>query len=170
MWLCIIHSRNITVEKRSFDAISSEHGLKDTNDVWGINEHAEWTRKRYFALMERVSRQRRWDLTVARKKRRMQRIDEVNQRRPVQRSINYEEIMLETVLGIRDSTGNRGYFEYDQWMEQRNKNLRERIQKQNRDVIREAGRLRLEERIKELKRNAEKLQRMRTSGRLNSME
>mmetsp|Transcript_25256 Transcript_25256/g.42297 ORF Transcript_25256/g.42297 Transcript_25256/m.42297 type:complete len:218 (+) Transcript_25256:219-872(+) len=147
-----------------------EHGKKDTNDVWGINEHEEWTRKRNHALMERVSRQRRWDLTAALKKRCMERVDEVNQRRPVQVSRNHEEMKLETVRGMRDSTGDRGYFEYNQWMEQRNESLRGRIQKRNNGFVREAVRLRRKERTEELKRKAELLKRMRTFARPNLVE
>mmetsp|Transcript_17111 Transcript_17111/g.23945 ORF Transcript_17111/g.23945 Transcript_17111/m.23945 type:complete len:129 (-) Transcript_17111:427-813(-) len=88
--------KNTPLDERSIGAISSEHGKEDTNDVWGINEHAEWTRKRNHALMDRVSRQRRWDLTVAVQNRCKERIDEVNERRPVQKSRNHEEMKLET--------------------------------------------------------------------------
>mmetsp|Transcript_45716 Transcript_45716/g.73510 ORF Transcript_45716/g.73510 Transcript_45716/m.73510 type:complete len:121 (-) Transcript_45716:254-616(-) len=120
--------------------------------------------------MERVSRQRRWDLTAALKKRCMERVDEVNQRRPVQVSRNHEEMKLETVRGMRDSTGDRGYFEYNQWMEQRNESLRGRIQKRNNGFVREAVRLRRKERTEELKRKAELLKRMRTFARPNLVE
>mmetsp|Transcript_17108 Transcript_17108/g.23941 ORF Transcript_17108/g.23941 Transcript_17108/m.23941 type:complete len:151 (-) Transcript_17108:35-487(-) len=138
-----------------------EHGKEDTNDVWGINEHAEWTRKRNHALMDRVSRQRRWDLTVAVQNRCKERIDEVNERRPVQKSRNHEEMKLETVRGMRDSTGHGGYFEHNKWMEQRNENLRMRIQKRNKRFVREAVRLRRKERTEDLKRKTELLKRMR---------